>query len=78
MASRAFTTRFINTWSIWPASARTRPSPGIQFVDEFHIVADNREAQLLEIENGGIQPITSGLAIRRRLNVRSCRVRFAA
>jgi len=48
IASRALTTRFINTWPSWPASAFSRPIPRVAIDRQFDVVADQLSQHAIE------------------------------
>ena len=60
MASRAFTTRFMRTCSIWPGSARTGPRLA-SIGDELDVLADQPPQHLLDLGHDRVQVQDPGL-----------------
>ena len=74
IASRAFTTRFISTCSICPASAFVAPSPGPGAKVSSTSSPSSRRSIFSSPPMSPLRSSTSGRSTCFRLNARSCRV----
>ena len=78
MASRAFTARFMSTWSTWPWSARTQRAFGERRTSSSMSSPMRGRRRVTELATTLLRSSTTGWRICLRLNVRSRLVRADA